>query len=309
MTLSLVTGGAGFIGSHIVRQLLARGQRVRVFDNFSTGKMENLAEVADEIEIITGDLRKQSDVAEAVLGVEYIYHQAAFVSVPLSVEQPQTCFDINVQGTLNLLEAANRAGVQRVVLASSAAVYGESTAYPLREDSLTMSMSPYAASKRVNEIYADLYTRTTEMGVTALRYFNVYGPRQALDSDYAAAISIFSRLLVDNRVSTIYGDGLQTRDFVFVADVVRANILAIGTPGAAGKTINICTGEEITILDLVNVMREILPDAPEPVFAPPRSGDIYRSVGDATLAAEVLEFVPEVGLGEGLKQTVDWMRS
>ncbi len=309
MTASLVTGGAGFIGSHIVRTLLARGDRVRILDNFSTGKWENLTGVKDDIEIIQGDLRDQSAVTQATSGIEYIFHHAAFVSVPLSVEDPQGCFDVNVQGTVNLLESARHDGVSRLVLASSAAVYGESDAYPLGESGETMSYSPYAASKRVNEIYADLYTRTGEMGVTALRYFNVYGPRQSPDSHYAAAIPIFSRLLLDGKQPVIYGDGLQSRDFVFVGDVVRANLMAASTPAAAGRVMNICTGAEISIMDLITVLRKLMTDAPEPVFEAPRPGDIYRSVGDNTLAQQVMAFVPQTDLMAGLAQTVEWMRA
>ena len=199
--------------------------------------------------------------------------------------------------------------MSRLVLASSAAVYGESDAYPLGESGETMSYSPYAASKRVNEIYADLYTRTGEMGVTALRYFNVYGPRQSPDSHYAAAIPIFSRLLLDGKQPVIYGDGLQSRDFVFVGDVVRANLMAASTPAAAGRVMNICTGAEISIMDLITVLRKLMTDAPEPVFEAPRPGDIYRSVGDNTLAQQVMAFVPQTDLMAGLAQTVEWMRA
>jgi len=309
MATCLVTGGAGFIGSHIVRKLLQRGDHVRVLDNFSTGKRENLAEVESSIEIIEADLRDPEQVAKAVDGVEIIFHQAAFVSVPLSVENPQACFDTNVHGVEILFQAAQRAGVRRVVTASSAAVYGESQDYPLRETGETMSLSPYAASKRVNEIYADLYTRTTEMGVTALRYFNVYGPRQSPESDYAAVIPIFIHRLLEGEAATIHGDGLQSRDFVFVDDVARANLIAAEMPQAAGEIINVCSGEEITILDILNTLREIIPDTPEPNYGPSRSGDIYRSVGDPSRAERILKFKPCTGLHEGLRKTVDWMRS
>jgi UDP-glucose 4-epimerase len=309
MNNSLVTGGAGFIGSHIVRKLLTRGDRVKVLDNFSTGKWENLAAVKDDVEIIEADIREPLKMAQAVQDVDYIFHHAAFVSVPQSVEEPGTCFDINVQGTLNVLEEASKARVKHVVLASSAAVYGDSAEYPIKESSAKTSLSPYAASKRVNEVYADMYTRTSEMGVTALRYFNVYGPRQSPDSDYAAAISIFTRLLVDRKAATIFGDGLQSRDFIFVDDVARANLLAAASPTTAGQTINICTGKEITILDLLNVLNEIMPGAPETQFAPPRSGDVYRSIGDPSLAKHLFGFEAQVDLLDGLRQTVDWMRS
>lgn len=309
MATCLVTGGAGFIGSHIVRKLLQRGDHVRVLDNFSTGKRENLAEVESSIEIIEADLRDPEQADKAVAGVEIIFHQAAFVSVPLSVENPQACFDTNVHGVEILLQAAQKADVRRVVLASSAAVYGESQNYPLRETGETMSLSPYAASKRVNEIYADLYTRVTEMGVTALRYFNVYGPRQSPASDYAAVIPIFIHRLLEGEAATIHGDGLQSRDFVFADDVARANLIAADTPQATGEIINICSGSEITILDILNTLREIIPDTPEAEFGPPRPGDIYRSVGDPSRAKRLLDFEPSTSLLDGLRQTVDWMRS
>ncbi len=309
MQLALVTGGAGFIGSHIVGALLARGERVRVLDNFSTGKRENLAGFAGEVEILEGDLRDPAAVARAVEGVAVIYHQAAFVSVPQSMEDPHTCFEINVQGTVALLEAARRAGVSRVVLASSAAVYGEAQQFPLSEDLPTMSLSPYAASKRVDEIYADLYTRTSEMGVTALRYFNVYGPRQSPESDYAAAIPIFIRRMLEGRTPVIYGDGLQSRDFIYVGDVARANLMAAASPAAAGGVFNICSGRETTILDLVSTLQTILPEAPAPRFDAPRPGDIYRSIGSPRRAAETFSFQPQIDLESGLKNTVEWMRA
>ncbi|HZD58744.1 MAG TPA: SDR family oxidoreductase [Anaerolineales bacterium] len=309
MRTSLVTGGAGFIGSHLVRGLLARGDAVRVLDNFSTGRIENLSQLDGSLEIIEADLRDDSKVAHAVRGVDYIFHQAAFVSVPQSMQEPGTCFAVNVSGTLNLLEAARKAGVKQVVLASSAAVYGESRALPLKENATLGVLSPYAASKQVNEIYAGLYTRGFGLPVVALRYFNVFGPRQSPESDYAAAIPIFIRRLLDGRAPTIFGDGEQSRDFIFVGDVVRANLLAAENPQAAGGVFNICTGQEISILDLVNTLSKIIPGAPPPKLGPPRPGDIYRSLGDPGQAAEVLEFRPEVSLSEGLTQTVEWMQS
>jgi len=308
MSVSLVTGGAGFIGSHIVQRLVERGDRVVVLDNFSTGKWENLEPVKNDVEVIEGDLRETHRVAQAVKNADMIFHQAAMVSVPLSMEDPQFCFDVNVQGTLNLLDAAAQASVKHVVMASSCAVYGDSSDYPLSESGETMSLSPYAASKRINEVYADLYTRTTKMGVTALRYFNVYGPRQSPESEYAAAVPIFIRLLLKGEAATIYGDGLQTRDFVFVDDVVRANFLASESPDAAGQVFNVCTGNEITIEDLVNLLREIIPDTPKAKFAPPRLGDIYRSLGDPSLAGQQMGFESQTDLLAGLRQTAEWMR-
>ena len=225
----LVTGGAGFIGSHIAETLLEQGNTVRILDNFSTGKRENIETLTrrfgrEKLEIMEGDIRDASCVAEAVRGVEILFHEAAFVSVPQSMKEPQACFDINLTGTSLLFDAARRAGVRRAVVASSAAVYGESEALPLAEETPLQPKSPYAVSKRVNEMYAELFTNSFGFDVVALRYFNVYGPRQRPDSMYAAAVPIFVRRLLDGKPITVYGDGGQTRDLINIRDVVRASI-------------------------------------------------------------------------------------
>ena len=310
----LVTGGAGFIGSHIVQTLLEQGQHVRVLDNFSTGKRENLAELARQfdghrLEVVEGDVRDASRVKEAVRGVEVIFHEAAFVSVPQSMQEPQACFDVNVSGTSLLFETARRSGVRRAVVASSAAVYGESDALPLVEETPLQSKSPYAVSKRIDEMYAELFTGAFGFEVVALRYFNVYGPRQRPDSMYAAAVPIFARRLLDNKPVTLFGDGGQTRDLISVRDVVRANLIASEHPNAAGKIFNVCTGVETRLLDLLDVMYELLPDTPAHEHAAPRAGDIYRSLGSPQKAASELGFRAQVSLVDGLKEVVDWMRS
>ena len=310
MAKILVTGGAGFIGSHIVEQALQRGDGVRVLDNFSTGRRENLERLHGDLEVLEGDLRDPRMVKEAVQGIELVFHQAAFISVPRSMQEPETCFAINVAGTVALLEAARQAGVRRVVLASSTAVYGDTDVFPTPEETPLQPLSPYAVSKHVNELYAALYTRALGLPVVALRYFNVYGPRQRPDSEYAAAIPIFVRLLVTDQPLTIFGDGKQTRDFIFVADVACANLLAAESDQAAGEAINICTGSEITMLDLLEQLSELAPrGGPEVIFAPPRPGDIYRSVGSPDKAERLLGFRAATPLAEGLKQTLDWMRS
>jgi UDP-glucose 4-epimerase len=310
----LVTGGAGFIGSHIVRTLLEQGASVRVLDNFSTGKRENIEDLTqqfngDRLEVFEGDLRDASRVEEAVRGVEVIFHEAAFVSVPQSMNEPQTCFDVNIAGTSRLFDLARAAGVRRVVVASSAAVYGESNALPLVEETLPQPLSPYAVSKRVDEMYAELFTSSFGLEVVALRYFNVYGPRQRPDSMYAAAVPIFARRLLDGKPVTVFGDGGQTRDLINVHDVVRANLIASEHRDAAGKIFNICTGVETRLLDLLDVMYELVPNAPPTEFAAPRAGDIYRSVGSPQKAADVMGFRAEVSLVDGLKETIDWMRA
>jgi nucleoside-diphosphate-sugar epimerase len=309
----LVTGGAGFIGSHIVRALLEQGAFVRVLDNFSSGKRENLEGLADSkngsrFEVLEGDVRDASKVAEAVRGIEIVFHEAAFVSVPESMEKPQDCFDVNVTGTSILFEAARKAGVRRAVIASSAAVYGDSEALPLTEDAPLRPQSPYAVSKRVDEMYAALYTQSFGLEVAALRYFNVYGPRQRPDSMYAAAVPIFIRRLRDGKPVTIFGDGGQTRDLIFVGDVVRANLIASEHPAAAGQIFNICTGAETRILDLVNVLYELFPKTPPPVFDAPRAGDIYKSLGSPAKAEKVIGFKAQTPLADGLRETVAWMQ-
>src|SRR5512143_3970123 len=309
----LVTGGAGFIGSHLVETLLEQGHTVRVLDNFSTGKRENLEVLSAQfgvsrLEIIEGDIRNAARVGEAVRGVESIFHEAAFVSVPQSMKEPQACFDVNIMGTSLLFDMARRAGVRRAVVASSAAVYGESEALPLVEETPLQPLSPYAVSKRVKEMYAELFTGSFGFEVVALRYFNVYGPRQRPDSIYAAAVPIFARRLLDGKPVTVFGDGGQTRDLINIRDVVRANLIAAEHPNTAGKTFNICTGVETRLLDLLDVMYELLPNAPAHVHAAPRAGDIYRSVGGPRRAAEEIGFQAQVSLLDGLKETIDWMR-
>ena len=308
----LVTGGAGFIGSHIVRALLDQGAAVRVLDNFSSGKRENLeglrnAKNGNRFEVVEGDVRDESVVADAVRGVEVIFHEAAFVSVPESMEKPQACFDVNITGTSILFEAARKAGVRRAVIASSAAVYGDSDALPLKEDTPLRPLSPYAVSKHVDEMFAQLYTSSFGLEVVALRYFNVYGPRQRPDSMYAAAVPIFIQRLRDSKPITIFGDGGQTRDLIFVGDVARANLIASEHLSAAGRIFNICTGQSTRILDLLDVLFKLFPNSPEPVFAPPRAGDIYKSLGCPDKAEEIIGFKAQTSLADGLKETVNWM--
>jgi UDP-glucose 4-epimerase len=309
MSTVLVTGGAGFIGSHLVRALLKRGDQVRVLDNFSTGKRQNLAGVEGSLKIYTGDLRDSPLLQEVVQGVDFMFHLAAFVSVPQSMVEPRLCYEVNVTGTWNLLEAARSASVKQVVIASSAAVYGDSQELPLREETTLKALSPYAASKQVNEVLAGMYTRAFNLPVVALRFFNVYGPRQSPDSDYAAVVPIFIRRMLNGHAVTIYGDGHQERDFVYVGEVVRANLLAAETPQAAGMAINVCGGETVSIIDLAGTLSGILSDVPAPEFAPPRAGDIYLSQGDPGRAEQILGFRARVSLAQGLTETVEWMQT
>jgi nucleoside-diphosphate-sugar epimerase len=305
---TLVTGGAGFIGSHIVEELLQHGHSVRILDNFSTGTRKNVEVFQGNVEILEGDLRDVETVKGAVRDVEQVFHLAAFISVPQSMSDPETCFEVNVGGTVNLLEAARRAGTRKVVLSSSTAVYGDTDVFPTTEETPLHPLSPYAVSKQVNELYARLYTHILGMPVIVLRYYNVYGPRQRPDSDYAAVIPIFVRQLTAGKPITIFGDGKQSRDFIFVKDVVRANLLAADSD-MAGESYNICTGHQTTLLDLLEELSEIAPNPPQVRFDAPRSGDIYCSVGSPEKAAASLGFRAETSLANGLAQTVEWMIS
>jgi len=307
MTLSLVTGGAGFIGSHLVRALRARGDSVRVLDNFSTGRQENLTGVSG-LDIRKGDLRETATVEDAVRRVDFIYHLAAFVSVPQSMTDPETCLAINISGTANLFEKARRAGVRKIAFASSTAVYGDTAVFPTVEDSPLHPLSPYAVSKQVAEILASLYTSTFSLPIIPLRFFNVYGPRQNPDSHYAAAVPIFVRRLFDHRAITIYGDGNQTRDFIFVGDVVEALISAAHSQ-AAGEPINICSGCETSIISLVEQLSELSNDPLQVRYEAPRPGDIYRSVGSAAKASAAFGFQAKTPLADGLKETLEYMRA
>jgi UDP-glucose 4-epimerase len=305
---TLVTGGAGFIGSHIVEELLRDGHSVRVLDDFSSGRRENLESLPGKPEVLEGDLRDTTIVKAAVRDVEVVFHLAAFISVPKSMADPKTCFATNVGGTVNLLEAARQAGTRKVVLSSSAAVYGKTSIFPTTEEAALQPLSPYAVSKQVNELYASFYTQIMGLPVIALRYFNVYGPRQRPDSDYAAVIPTFVRRLVAGEPITIYGDGKQNRDYIFVKDVVRANLLAAEAE-VAGEVFNICTGTETSLLDLLEELSELSPNRPQVRFDVPRPGDIYRSAGCPEKATRLLGFKAEATLTNGLRQTVEWMKS
>ena len=304
----LVTGGAGFIGSHLVEELAAGGSSVRVLDNLSTGNLANLNRVRDQVEFLEGDLRDREILRQAVRGVSMVFHQGAFVSVPGSMEDPGVCLDVNVSGTQNLLQIASQEGVRRVVLASSSAVYGEHEQIPLSEDQPPDLLSPYAASKRVAEIYAELFNRVSGLEVVALRYFNVFGPRQSAESDYAAVIPIFIQKLLAGERPVIFGDGGQSRDFIYVRDVVRANLRAAAADPLPHRVYNVCSGREISLHDLLEMLNELVPGGQDPIYQVPREGDIYRSVGDPARARNELDFQARVEMIDGLAETIRWMR-
>jgi nucleoside-diphosphate-sugar epimerase len=304
----LVTGGAGFIGSNIVDKLVAQGKTARVLDNFSTGRRENLAQVLADIELVEGDLRDPDACRRAVAGVEYVLHQGAVPSVKRSVDDPFTSNDANVNGTLNLLVAARDAGVRRVVYASSAAVYGDSLALPKHEKMAPQPKSPYAVSKLSAEYYCQVFTEVYGLETVSLRYFNVFGPRQDPTSQYAAVIPLFVQAMLAGKSPVVYGDGLQSRDFVYVSNNVEANLLAATSGGVAGGVFNVACGKRYTLLDLIALLNDILGTFIEPVFASPCPGDVKHSVADISLAQEQMGYAVEVDFETGLEKTVDWYR-
>jgi nucleoside-diphosphate-sugar epimerase len=301
----LVTGGAGFIGSHLARRLAEDGAVVTVLDNLSSGSIQNLEGV--ECRLVEADILDERVVREAAQGVDLVFHLAAMVSVPLSIEDPVTCYDINLMGSLNVLRAANRAGARRVVLSSSCAVYGDQ-AGSIRENRSTSPMSPYAAAKWAMEVAGQIFNSAYRLPTVSLRYFNVYGPRQSPDSDYAAAIPTFMQAMLSGDPPTVFGDGHQTRDFVYVDDVVRANLLAGEAPSAPGGIFNVGGGRAVSVLELVDQLKTLIPGAPATRFGPRRQGDIRYSQADLTLAMTGLGYRPTVDLPSGLQATLAWYR-
>lgn len=301
----LVTGGAGFIGSNLVDELLQRGHRVRVIDNFATGLRENLAHVADDIELVEGDIQSYERVHNAVRGVDYVIHLAALPSVPRSVQDPLTTHQVNTTGTLNVLLAARDNGAKRVVIASSSSVYGANPVLPKNEDLLLVPISPYGVSKLAAERYCRAFTEVYGLETVALRYFNVFGPRQNPYSQYSAVIPKFIDLARKDRRPVIYGDGKQTRDFTYVRNVVDGTLLAATAAEASGLAMNLACGNTISLLDVVATMGRVLGKDIECDFAPARAGDIKDSYADISLARRVLGFEPTVSVEQGLQLLID----
>lgn len=304
----LVTGGAGFIGSHLAEELVHRGERVRVIDNLSTGKRRNLEHLPG-VEFLEGDLSDPGECARAVDGIDYVLHQAAIPSVPRSVKDPVTSNRSNVDASLNLLVAARDAGVRRLVYAGSSSAYGDTPTLPKREDMPTRPLSPYALQKLVAEQYCQLFTSLYGLETVTIRYFNVFGPRQDPGSPYSGVISLFSTALLEGRPPTIYGDGEQTRDFTYVANVVDGVLRACRAPGVSGHVINVATGGRISLNSLLRTMSEIVGRMTSPIYAESRAGDVRDSQADIGKARTMLGYEPIVGLEEGLRRTVDWCRS
>ena len=307
MSRYLVTGGGGFIGSHLVDQLLLRGHRVRVADDYSTGRRENLAQHRD-LDIVEGDLADQAVAARAVSGVEVVLHQAAIPSVPRSVKDPLTSHRANLDATLTVLVAARDAGVRRVVFAGSSSVFGDTPTLPKREDMPTRPKSPYALQKLVGEQYHRMFTELYGLETVTIRYFNVFGPRQDPSSTYSGVISLFIKALQAGKSPTIYGDGEQTRDFTYVANVVDGVLRAATTPAATGGVFNVATGRRVSVNRLFCTLRDLIGASVEPEYGPGREGDVRDSQADITLARNVLGYTPLVEFEEGLRRTVDWYK-
>lgn len=304
--LFLVTGGAGFIGSHLVRRLLADGRRVRVIDSLVTGKRERLSDLTDDIEFIEGDLADPGVCVRASAGVDFVLHQAAIPSVQRSVKNPLETNRANVIGTLNLLETSRKQGVRRFVYAASSSAYGDTPVLPKREDMPPNPMSPYALQKFVGERYCQLYCRLYGLETVSLRYFNVFGPSQDPYSEYSAVIPKFATKLANRERIVVYGDGEQSRDFTYIDNVVNANLLALHAPRAVGSVMNIGCGDRITLNQLIKILEEIVGVHATVDYQSPRPGDVRDSLADISLARDFLGYEPKVGVREGLHRTVAW---
>src|SRR5919199_1647193 len=308
MASFLVTGGAGFIGSHLTEELVRRGHNVRVVDSLITGRRRNLEHIAG-VEFVEGDLADMNIAVRAVDGIDYVLHQAAIPSVPRSVKDPITSNRANIDASLNVLVAARDGGVKRLVYAGSSSAYGDTPTLPKREDMPTNPLSPYALQKLVAEQYCQLFTRLYGFETVTIRYFNVFGPRQDPGSPYSGVISLFSTALLEGRQPTIYGDGEQTRDFTYVANVVDGVLRACDAPQAAGEVINVATGGRISLNDLLRVMNGIVGTSIQPIYKEPRAGDVRDSQADITKAKRLLGYEPIVPIEDGLRRTLEWCRA
>jgi nucleoside-diphosphate-sugar epimerase len=304
----VVTGGAGFIGSHIVEELLRRKEAVKVIDNFSTGKRENVKPFEGAAEIINADISQAKNLAQLLKGADFVIHQAAIPSVPKSIIDPVKSHEANVNGTLQLLVACREAGVKRVVYASSSSLYGDSPTLPKHEGMMPNPLSPYGAQKLFGETYCQVFTKSYGLETVSLRYFNVFGPRQDATSQYSGVLALFIPAVLQGRRPTIYGDGEQSRDFTYVKNVVEANLLACKAPGVAGQFFNIACGDRITVNSMLQHINKITGKDISPVYADARAGDIKHSQADITRAKERLIYEPRVSFEEGLRDTIEWYR-
>ena len=306
MSLYLVTGGAGFIGSHIVERLIGRGDRVRIADDFSSGRREN---VPAGVDVVEGDLADPDVAKRAVSGATFVIHQAAIPSVPRSVKDPVKSHRANVDGVLNVLVASRDAGVKRVVFAGSSSVYGDAAVLPKREDMRPSPLSPYALQKLIGEQYCQMFTRLYGLETVTTRYFNVFGPRQQPGSPYSGVISLFIEALASGRGPVVHGDGKQTRDFTFVGDVVTGVLKCCEAPNVSGEVINVACGGRISLLDLIRTLQGILKQHAQPTFGPTREGDVRDSQADIQKARKLLDFSPVVSFEDGLRETVAWFQA
>lgn len=305
----LVTGGGGFIGSHLVERLVKEGGTVRVLDNFSTGKRANLAPFASHIEILEGDIRKPEDCARACRDIDFIYHEAAVPSVPKSVADPRTSHEANVDGTFNLLMAARDAKCRRVIYAASSSAYGDLPDLPKRETACPSPLSPYAVNKLVGEHYLRAFYRCYGLQTVSLRYFNVFGPRQDPKSQYAAAIPAFVSAILKDEPPTVYGDGEQSRDFTYIDNVVHANWLAAQVPKTEGQVLNIACGDRVTVNQIIAQINRLLGRSVKPNYVETRPGDVKHSLADIALAGKVLGYKPVVAFDEGLRRAIEWYKN
>jgi UDP-glucose 4-epimerase len=301
---ALVTGGAGFIGSHLVERLIREGHEVRALDNFATGRRDNLLAFGDDVEVVEGDIQSYERAHKAVRGCEIVFHQAALPSVPRSIQDPLTSSGVNITGTLNILLAARDEGVRRVVFASSSSVYGANPELPKREDMAAEPISPYATAKLAAESFCRSFTQVYGLETVALRYFNVFGPRQDPSSAYAAVIPNFITAFLANEAPVIHGDGEQSRDFTYIDNVIDANLAAGAAEGVAGRRFNIACGERTTLNVLADEIRTLTSSTAEPVHGQPRAGDVPHSLADITAAEQALGYRVAVGLRDGLERTV-----
>jgi len=309
MSRFLVTGGAGFIGSHIAEYLVKKGNFVRVVDNFTSGKEENLADFRDKIELIRSDIREKEVCLKASQGIDYIMHQAALRSVPKSMFNPQEYNEVNITGTVNLLQAAVENKAKGFVFASSSSVYGEVKIFPEKESFVPGPISPYALSKLAGEYYCRLFSYHYRLPTVSLRYFNVFGPRQALDDEYAVVIPKFIHCLLKDEQPPIFGSGKQSRDFTYIDNVVQANILSCKNKNFKGEVFNVASGKDYTVLGLVETLNKIMRKNIKPAFLAPRPGDVFRTLADLSQSKRKLGFKPRVDFLKGLKLTVEYFRS
>ncbi len=306
MAKYLVTGGAGFIGSHIAEQLVNRGDKVRIYDNLSTGTTENFAHLGDAVEFVEGDLQDADKMSAAVAGVDVVFHQGALASVPRSIDRPLDTHGACVTGTVVLLDSCRKAGVRRVVYAASSSAYGNSPIMPKAEAHLPGPLSPYAAAKLAGELYCQAFANSYDLETVRIRYFNVFGPRQDPNSPYSAVIPLFVSALLRGERPTIYGDGEQSRDFTFVGNVVAANLLAAEAEGVSGNVYNVACGGSLSVNDLLRAICKVLDKPFDPIYAPPRTGDVKNSWADISAAQRDLGYNPEIDFETGLKQTIDY---